>query len=281
MDSENLLDPKLLSEYVWPLIITYVPKIIAFFIALLAAKVLAGWTEKLTRKALTKADDSLQKFLSSLAKYTVLTIGVVAAFGYLGVETAGFAAIVAASGLAIGLAFQGTLSNFAAGVMLLIFRPFKVGDYVEVSGEGGFIEGIELFTTEIKTTDNKRVIVPNSGIFGANITNFTHHAVRRIDIPVGTNYSADLDQTRKVLETVPGRVKKAISDPSAQIFLSGLGASSIDWQVRVWAKTEDYWTVYQDTILETKKALDEAGIGIPFPQTDIHLDAKVIQALSK
>lgn len=280
MDSEKLLDPKLLSEYAWPLIITYAPKIIAFFIALLAAKILAGWTGKLTKRALSRADDSLQRFLSSLAKYTVLTIGVVSALGYLGVETAGFAAIVAASGLAIGLAFQGTLSNFAAGVMLLLFRPFKVGDYVEVSGEGGFIEGIELFTTEIKTTDNKRVIVPNSGIFGANITNFTHHATRRIDIPVGTNYSADIDQTRKILETVPGRVEKAINDPVPQIFLSGLGASSIDWQVRVWAKTEDYWTVYQNTIMETKKALDEAGIGIPFPQRDIHLDSEVIQALS-
>ena len=280
MDTEKLVNPQLVSEYIWPLLVTYVPKILAFFFALLAAKMLSNWTGKLVRKALSKADNALQKFLSSLAKYTVLTVGVVTALGYLGVETAGFAAIVAASGLAIGLAFQGTLSNFAAGVMLLIFRPFKVGDYVEVSGEGGFIEEIELFTTEIKTPDNKRVIIPNSGVFGANITNFTHHPIRRIGIPVGTDYGADLQKTREVLERVPGRIDNVLTDPAPQIFLAGLGASSIDWQVRVWAKTPDYWDVYQRTVLETKKALDEAGIGIPFPQTDIHLDTDLVDALS-
>ena len=278
---ENLIDPEVVKSTIWPAVMEYAPKIIGFFVALIASKIVAGWTGRITARALSKADSSLRKFLSSLTKYGVLTVGVIASLGYLGVETASFAAVIAASGLAIGLAFQGTLSNFAAGVMLLIFRPFKVGDFVEAGGVSGFIDGIELFTTEIKSVDNRRILVPNSAIFGSVIVNFTHHPIRRVDVPVGTAYEADIDNTRQVLETVAGSIEGVHADPPPQIFLAGLGASSIDWQVRVWCATADYWTVHQRVILEAKKALDEKGISIPFPQRTVHLAPEALAAINK
>ncbi len=267
------------TETVWPIIVEYVPKITGLVLALLATKLLSSWAEKLVHRALHKTDAALQRFLANMAKYAVLTIGVVSALGYVGIQTASFAAVIAASGLAIGLAFQGTLSNFSAGVMLLIFRPFKTGDYVEAGGESGFIVAIELFSTEIKSLDNKRIIVPNSKIFGANITNYTYHPVRRVDVNVGTVYGADVDETRKVLETVPAKVEGALTDPAPQIFLAGLGSSSVDWQVRVWCNTPDYWDVFQRTTAETKRTLDASGIGIPFPQRDVHFDKDFVNAL--
>ena len=279
METSEFFDPKMLETVVWPALVQYVPRIVGLLLALWAAKILSNWAGKLVKRSLATKDEVLQKFLSSLTRYTVLVVCVVAALGYVGVETASFAAVVAASGLAIGLAFQGTLSNFSAGVMLLIFRPFKVGDFVEVAGESGVIVGMELFTTEMKTTDNKKIIIPNSSIFGANITNYAHHPVRRVDVAVGTDYGADIDETRKVLETVPADVPGAVADPAPQIFLAGLGGSSVDWQVRVWCKTDDYWDVWQATTAQTKRTLDAAGIGIPFPQSDIHLDQEVVDVL--
>ena len=281
MDTDKFLDPDVIVKVVWPAVVTYTPKVIGFFLALLASKILAGWTAKITVRALSRAEASLQKFLSSMAKYTVLTVGVVASLGYLGVETASFAAIIAASGLAIGLAFQGTLSNFAAGVMLLIFRPFKVGDYVEAGGVSGFIDGVELFTTEVKSVDNRRIIVPNSAIFGSVITNYSHHSTRRVDVPVGTAYEADIDKTREILENTAKTVEGVLADPAPQIFLAGLGSSSIDWQVRLWCVSSDYWTVHQRAVHEIKKALDAAKISIPFPQQTVHFDEDALQAIAK
>lgn len=279
MDFSSFFSEENFKDVVWPLVVDYVPKLFGLIVALVVTKVLSRWSEKLVIKSLKNADDALQKFLSSLAKYAVLTIGVVTAFSYVGIETASFAAVIAASGLAIGLAFQGTLSNFSAGVMLLIFRPFKVGDYVKAGGEEGFIVQIELFATEIKTVDNKRVIVPNSSIFGANITNYTHHPVRRVDVAVGTAYSADVEETRKVLETIAAQIEGAITDPAPQIFLAGLGSSSVDWKIRIWCKTENYWDVYQRITSTAKKVLDDANISIPFPQQDVHLDEAFVKAV--
>lgn len=278
---EDFVDPEAIKSAVWPALVEYAPKVVGFFLALIAAKVLAGWAGRATSRALSKTDLSLRKFLSSLTKYGVLTVGVIAALGYLGVETASFAAVIAASGLAIGLAFQGTLSNFAAGVMLIIFRPFKVGDFVEAGGVSGFVDGVELFTSEIKSVDNRRIIVPNSAVFGAVITNYTFHSTRRVDVPVGTAYEADISQTRTTLESVASSVEGVLADPAPQIFLAGLGASSIDWQIRVWCNTADYWDVHQRVVLSAKKTLDETGISIPFPQQTVHLDEEALTAISK
>lgn len=279
MNISELFNPENFKDTIWPLIVTYTPKLIGLIVALIITKIVARACEKLVIKSLRQKDEALKKFLSSLAKYAVLTIGVVTALSYVGIQTASFAAVIAASGLAIGLAFQGTLSNFSAGVMLLLFRPFKVDDFVQAGGETGFIVAIELFSTEIRTPDSKRIIVPNSSIFGKNITNYSYHPSRRVDIKVGTAYSDNVDKTRKILETIPSKVDGALTEPAPQIFLAGLGSSSIDWEVRIWCKNEDYWDVYQRTTEISKQTLDEANIQIPFPQQDIHFDEGVIRAM--
>jgi len=219
-----------------------------------------------------KFDPTLTRFFANMARYAILVGVGLGCMGVFGIETTSFAAIIGAAGLAVGLAFQGTLSSFSAGIMLLVFRPFKVGDVVAAGGVTGVVEEIELFTTEFKTPDNRKVIVPNSAIFGSTIENITHHPTRRVDISVGCEYSAEIDKCRDVLESMTKTLPKVLPEPAPQVFLKELGSSSVDWQVRVWCKTEDYWDVWQATTRATKMALDAAGIGIPFPQMDVHLD---------
>lgn len=256
-------------------------RIAGVLVALFIAWIVAGWLSNTLRRTLErrKFDATLTRFFSKMLRYAILTFAVLGCLGVFGIETASFAAVIAAMGLALGLAFQGTLSNFAAGVMLLVFRPFKVGDFVRAGGETGSVEEIELFTTELKTPDNRRIIIPNSAIFGANIENVTHYPERRCDIEVGVVYSADCEAVRALLEGVAPKIAGVLAEPPPQIFLKGLGASSVDWVVRVWCKTPEFWDVHQRAIRDIKKALDEAGIGIPFPQRDIHLDPEVIAAL--
>ncbi len=243
-------------------------------VALFIAWLVAGWLSNALRRTLERRrfDATLTRFFSKSVRYSILTFAVLGCLGVFGIQTASFAAVVAAAGLAVGLAFQGTLSNFAAGVMLLVFRPFKVGDFVRVGGETGTVEEIELFSTKLKTPDNRRIVLPNSAIFGNVIENVTHHPIRRVDVEVGVEYSGSTGKTRELLEKVPGKVAGVIEDPPPQIFLKGLGASSVDWIVRVWCKTPDYWDVHQRLIEEVKSALDSGGLGIPFPQMDVHLD---------
>lgn len=249
--------------------------IIAVFIA-------AGWARKLVRKAVTKAEveETLGRFLSNLARYLVLIAGAVAILGTLGIETASFAAVLAAVGFAIGMAMSGTLGNVASGVMLLLFRPFKVGDTVNAAGVTGKVFEIGLFYTSFDTFDNKRIIVPNTAIFDDNIENVTFHDKRRVDVAVGTAYDADIDQAREVLSKVAHAIPQGLEDPAPAIVLKELGGSSIDWSVRVWAKTSDFWDVKDQLTRDIKYALDEADIGIPFPQMDIHLDGKLKSALN-
>ncbi|MEC7521567.1 MAG: mechanosensitive ion channel domain-containing protein [Myxococcota bacterium] len=275
MDSLNL------GSGTMELITTYGVRVVGVLAALFVAWVVAGWVRRLMMRGFQKSnfDPTLSKFFSNMARYALLTFAVLGCLGVFGIETSSFAAVIAAAGLAIGLAFQGTLSNFSAGVMLLIFRPFKVGEVVNVSGVTGSVEEIDLFTTELKTPDAKRIILPNSSVFGATITNFTHHEHRRVDVAVGTDYGADIDETRKILEMAARKVPGTTPELEPQVFLSSLGASSVDWQLRVWCKPEDYWTVWEATVREAKIALDGASIGIPFPQMDLHLDSAVVDAL--
>ncbi len=272
------IDP---NKFIDP-VIEYGPKVIGVLLALVLALMIAGWTERVVRAALERRnfDATLTRFFAKLARYFILIAAVLGCLGVFGIQTASFAAVLAAAGFAIGLAFQGTLGNFAAGVMLLVFRPFKVGDYVEVNGETGTCEHIDLFTCEFRTLDNRKLIVPNGSVFGNTITNYAGYEMRRVDIDVGAEYSADVDATRAALEKAAARVEGRLADPPPQVFLKGLGDSSIDWQVRVWCKTPDYWDVWQATVRATKLALDEAGIGIPFPQRDVHFDEAVVKALS-
>ena len=270
------------STYLDPLI-NYGPKVLGVLLALFFAWVIASWVERAVRAGLEKRgfDATLTRFFSKLARWLILIGALLGCLGVFGIQTASFAAVLAAAGFAVGMAFQGTLGNFSAGVMLLVFRPFKVGDVVEVNGDTGTCEHIDLFTCEFRTLDNKKLIIPNGAVFGSTITNYTGYDTRRVDIDVGSEYSADLDATRAALEKVANNIPGMIKDPAPQVFLKALGGSSIDWQVRVWCKTEDFWNVWQATTYACKTTLDEAGIGIPFPQQDVHLDEEVIKALSK
>jgi small conductance mechanosensitive channel len=272
------MDP---SNYIAPLI-EYGPKVLGVLLALFFAWIIANWTERGVRAGLEKRDfdATLTRFFAKLGRYLILIGAVLGCLGVFGIQTAGFAALLAAAGFAVGMAFQGTLGNFAAGIMLLAFRPFKVGDFVEVNGEKGTCEHIDLFTCEFRTLDNKKLIIPNGAVFGSTITNYTGYDIRRVDIDVGAEYSADVDATRTALAKAAANIPGMIKDPAPQVFLKGLGGSSVDWQVRIWCKTEDFWDVWQATVRACKASLDEAGIGIPFPQQDVHLDEAVIKALS-
>ena len=252
-------------------------KVVVIFIV---ARIVAGWAKKIVTKALTKGkiDLTLAKFFGNMAKWAVMILGVLAILEALNVNTTGAAAIIAGASLAIGLAFQGSLGNMASGVMLLVFRPFKIGDFVKVGGTAGTVDEIELFTTTLNTPDNRRIMVPNGEIFGSTIENVTFHPKRRVDIAVGTDYSADLDKTRDVLMNAARSVPKRDESQEPVIFLSELGGSSIDWAVRIWAATPDYWAVREEATRRVKMALDEAGIGIPFPQMDVHVDGALVNA---
>ena len=254
-------------------IANYGMRIIGALLLLLVAWVLSAWVKRFVIRSLERArfDLTLTKFFASAARWVLLVLTGLAALSAFGVETTSFAAIIAAGGLAVGLALQGTLSSFAAGIMLLVFRPFKVGDSIQTAGAKGTVDEISLFTTTLDTFDNRRVIIPNSAVIGANIENVSHHSRRRADVAVGTDYSADIDRTRTVLEEAVSGVSGALSDPAPQVVLAGLGGSSVEWEVRVWAPSSELSAVKQATIRAVKLALDTAGIGIPFPQMDVHM----------
>lgn len=260
-------------EALWNVTAPIATAIVLLIVTLVAAKVAAS----VTRKAATKArvEVTLARFFGTVARWGVILLGGIAILGNLGIETASFAAVIAAMGFAIGLALSGLLGNVSAGIMLLIFRPFKVGDYVNAAGVAGTIDEVGLFTTAFDTPDKRRIIVPNGKIFGDTIENVTHHPIRRIQVDVGTAYDADIDRTRQVLEDAVKGVEGILEEPAPAIYLDVMGDSSIAWAVRVWSKTEDFWAVRERTTRAVKYALDNANISIPFPQMDVHIDGKV------
>ena len=250
------------------------PGAIKVIAVVIAALIVASIVGRIVRRILerVKVDATLSRFFGQIARWGVLIAAGILCLEYYDIETTSFAAILAALTLAIGLAFQGSLGNLASGLMLLIFRPFKVGDVVKIGGELGKVEQIDLFTTLLDTFDNRRIILPNGTVFGATIENITHHPTRRVDIAVGVEYSADIDKTREVLTKAADSVAMKLTDPAPQIILLSLGNSSIDWQVRVWCKTEDFWGVWEAATRAVKNGLADANISIPFPQMDVHLD---------
>lgn len=247
--------------------------VVKVVVLIVGAMVISRWIGRLVTSGAIKAriEITLARFFGNLARWAVLVLAVIAILQTFGVETTSFAAVIAGLTVGIGLAMSGTLSNVAAGIMLLIFRPYKVGDLISVAGVTGTVYEIELFTTTFDTPDNRRIIVPNSEIFGKTIENATYHPKRRVDVDVGTAYSADVDKTREVLIKAATNVKGRITEDEPVVYLKQLGGSSVDWAVRVWAPTADYWTVRERLTRDIKVALDEAGIGIPFPQMDVHL----------
>lgn len=257
-------------------VIQYAVQAVGVLVLLVIAWLLAGWARRVTRRGLERGgvDLTLTKFFGNLARYVVLIAAVLAVLPVVGINTSSFAAVLAAAGFAVGLAMQGTLSNFSAGVMLLTFRPFKVGDVVSVGGNTGKVNEIELFTTTLDTPDNRRIIVPNSNVFGSTIENVTFHPIRRVDVAVGTDYGADIAQTRALLEGI-ARQHHAVEGQDPAVVLTELGDSSINWAVRVWCNTGDYWAVKDALTHAVKDGLDGASIGIPFPQRDVHIDGEL------
>jgi len=221
-----------------------------------------------------RVDETFGKFIGKMVFYLVMFGVTGMVLSKLGAPLGGLAAMLAAAGFAIGLAFQGTLSNFASGVLMLVFRPFKVGDFINAGGVSGTVNEIDLFTTTLDTPDNRRIIVPNSGIAGGTIENISHHPHRRIEVVVGVEYSADQDATRTALTCAA----ETFSDRTVQgelrgyaVVLAGLGDSAVQWKVRMWVKSADFWPMTEALTGEVKRQLDAADIGIPFPQLDVHI----------
>jgi len=252
----------------------YGPPFAGALVLLVVGWICAGWIGSIVRRALMRAkiDETLNKFLSNMSRWMVLLLVGLMCLSIFGIETTSFAAAIGAAGITIGLAFQGTLANVAAGMMLLIFRPFSVGDVVNVAGQTGKINEIGLFTTAMDTPDNRRFIVPNGAIFGSTIENVSFHTQRRADVDVGVSYSADIDQTREVLSSAANSVPGASEDKEPAVILLSLGDSSVNWSVRVWAPSGDFGAVKQATVRAVKVALDEAGIEIPYPTMDVNVN---------
>ncbi len=248
-------------------------QIVAALLIFLIGRWLAGVLSRLVEKGLlkSKVDKTIAKFAKHLTHIGLLVFVVIAALARLGVETTQFAVALGAAGLAIGLALQGSLANFASGFLMILFRPFKVGDFIEAAGVKGTVKEIQIFNTIIDTPDNVRIIIPNGQITGGNILNYTANGTRRVDLVVGVSYEDDLKKAKGVIEEVLVGDSRVLKDPAATVAVSELGDSSVNFVVRPWVKVADYWNAYFDITGKVKVALDENGISIPYPQRDVHI----------
>ncbi|WP_026958164.1 small-conductance mechanosensitive channel MscS [Aliagarivorans taiwanensis] len=256
------------------LIIQYLVNIAAALIIIIIGFIVAGILARGVEKLLNarNLDNTISHFIASLVKYGIIAFVIIAALSRVGVQTASFVAVIGAAGLAIGLALQGSLSNFAAGVLIIGFRPFKAGDFVEIAGTSGAVQSVQIFTTVLTTPDNKLVVVPNSSVLGGNIVNYSAKDTRRIDLVIGVGYNADLAKTKQVLRAVCEADERVLKDPDITVGVVELADSSVNFVVRPWVRTADYWGTYFDLMENIKNELDNAGIEIPFPQMDVHLD---------
>ncbi len=264
------------------LVATYGLNVVGAFAILIAGWIGAGWAQRAVNKALgrvKKFDETLRKFAASVVRYLILIVTVLAVLSQFGVQTASLITVFGAAGLAIGLALQGTLSNVAAGVMLLIFRPFKIGDYVEAGGVAGTVKALNLFVTELATPDNVQILAPNSQIWGSAVRNYSYHETRRCDLLIGIDYGDDIGRARDAILDVIGAEARVLADPEPLVAVAELGDSSVNLTVRPWVRGADYWGVKFDLTKAIKERLDDEGISIPFPQRTIHVSGEA-QALA-
>ena len=254
-------------------IAAWTPKVGGALAVLFVGWMLAGWAKRLVRNALTRAsvDKMLVPFVAGMVHLLFIALVVIAAITTLGVSTTSFVAVLGAAGLAVALAFQSTFSNFAAGVMLLTFRPFTVGDVVEVGGSLGKVRQVGIFTCELATPDNIQISVPNSEIFGATIKNYSANDTRRVDLVVGVSYDDDLGVAARTCLDVLAADPRVLDEPESVVAVSEMADSSVNLVVRPWVKTEDYWNVRWDLTRALKENLEAAGCSIPFPQRDVHM----------
>ena len=243
--------------------------IVIFFVGRWIAKLVRNLIDKLLTKR--NLDATAVSFIASLAYVALMIFVIIIALGAVDIKTGSFIAVVGAAGLAIGLALQGSLANFAAGFLLLVFHPFKKGEFIEGAGTAGIVEEIQIFTTILVTPDNKKVIIPNAKLTGDNIINYTAQGTRRVEFPIGVSYSDDLDKVRTVLQGIADSDERVLKDPAPMIGVKEMADSSVNFVLRVWVKSENYWDVFFDTTETVKKRFDKEGITIPFPQRDVHL----------
>jgi len=252
---------------------TYGIKVISAIAIFVIGKWLSGTLTRALGKAMARAksDEILVKFVTNLAYAAMLIFVIMAALAQLGIQTTSFIAILGAAGLATALALQSSLSNFAAGVMLIVFRPFKVGDYIEAAGTGGSVEEILIFSTKLKSPDNKQLYVPNGSILSGTIVNYSAKEQRRVDLVFGCGYGDDIKKVKALLEKTLSDNPLVLDDPAATVAVFELGDNSVNFRVRPWVNTPDYWDVHGQITEAVKQGFDEAGISIPFPQRDVHL----------
>ena len=260
---------ELLNDYLVPAAMALILLIVGYLIASFVGRVVGTTVTK-------RIDKTIGKFAGKMTQNVIMVLVLLGALSKFGIDVTSFAAILAAMGFAIGMALQGTLSNFAAGVMLLVFRPFSVDDYIQVGDVEGTVEEIDLFTTKLNTVDNRHIIMPNGNVFGATMTNYTRNEARRVDVNVGVGYEADTRLSRRVLEDAINNTQTAIASPGPQVVLVDLGDSAVNWQCRVWCSPAEYFAVKEAITESVKNSLDRAGISIPYPQMDIHVAGKLL-----
>ena len=277
MEEEAATTSAIDFEAIWQLLyeqtILFGPKIL-FAIAIL---IIGNWIAKLITKGVRRAmenrkiEPSLVGFVTAIAHAALVTFVIIAALSKVGIQTTSFVAVIGAAGLAIGLALQGSLSNFAAGVLIIIFKPYRVGDYVVAGGAEGTVEDIGIFTTTVVTLDNRTQIIPNAVATGGMIENYTKKGTRRLDLVAGVSYGDDIRKVKEILQDILDKEPRILKDPTPTIGLMEMGDSSVNFAFRPWVKVEDYWDLFFDLQEQIKLRFDEAGVTIPFPQRDVHL----------
>lgn len=269
------MNPEDIQKYIdtgVEMVMAYAPQLLLAILTLIIGMWIINRVLTAADKALSKKfDPTLTRFVQNLVGIGLKLILLISVAGMVGIETTSFIAVLGAAGLAIGLALQGNLANFASGVLILVFKPFKAGDFIEGGGKMGTVREIQIFTTVLMTPDNKKVIVPNSSITGDAITNFSAETTRRVDFVFGIGYGDDIDKARQTLKSLISEDKRIHKDPAEVIVISELGDSSVNFTVRVWVNAADYWGVYFDMHENVKKRFDSEGISIPFPQRDVHI----------
>lgn len=265
---------KNIVDQIYGVLATYGLSVVGAIVLLILGWVAAGWAQRAVAGMLRrsgKTDETLQGFLGSLARYTVITVTVLAVLAQFGIQTASLIAVFGAAGLAVGLALQGTLSNVAAGVMLLLFRPFRAGQFVQVAGQAGTVKSISLFLTELATPDNVQILVPNGQVWGSAVVNFSHHETRRIDLVMSIAYGDAIGKAMDACHAVLGSDDRVLGDPEPMVAVAELADSSVNLTVRFWCNGGDYWPLKFDMTKNLKERFDADGLTIPFPQQDVNM----------
>ena len=261
------------ANYFLDSILTYLPSIIAALIILILGlwviKLIIGRLRKIMEKR--EVDPGVRGFSLSILGVVLKILLFIVIITKLGIETTSFAAILAAAALAVGLALQGSLSNFAGGVLIIVLKPYRVGDFIEAQGESGSVTEISIFYTILTTTNNQRIIIPNGQLSNNKVTNYSYEPTRRNNMTVGISYDSDIKKSREVLLNIVNSDERVLKDPAPVVYVEGLGDNSVDLSLRFWANQADYWGLHFDTIEKLKTELEDAGVSFPFPQRDVHL----------